>query len=299
MRQKEKKTLGYVEGWLSVGINTVLFFLKLWVGLRIASVAMVADAWHTLSDSFTSVVVILGFWLSSKPADDKHRFGHGRAEAIASLIIATLLAVIGFSFLKDSIVRLARRQAVEFELLGIAIFLAAALVKEGLARFSLWAGKRLRSRSLAADAWHHRSDAIASALIACGALVGRKLWWLDAVMGIGVSLLILYATYDILRSAISYLLGESPGARLEAEIHRTIRNSDGRLDSVHHLHVHDYGNHREVTVHIKLPGGMSLDDAHAIASKVEEELKQQLGLETTIHVEPAEMLGEDEKEEGK
>jgi len=292
-----KKTLGYVEGWLSIGINTGFFFLKLWAGRRISSVAMVADAWHTLSDSLTSVVVIMGFWLSSKPADDKHRFGHGRAEAIASLIIATLLAVVGFTFLKDSIVRLARRQGVEFELLGIVIFLVAALTKEGLARFSLWAGKKLHSRSLAADAWHHRSDAIASALIALGALAGREFWWLDATMGIGVSLLILYAAYDILRSAVSYLLGESPGAHLEAQIHRTIRNADGRLDGVHHLHVHDYGNHREVTVHIKLPGGMSLDDAHAIASKVEKELKRELDLETTIHVEPAETGDEDDKEE--
>ncbi len=294
-----KRSLAYLEGWLSVGVNTVLFFLKLWAGLRIASVAMVADAWHTLSDSMTSVMVILGFWLAGKPADDKHRFGHGRAEAIASLIIATLLAVVGFNFLKDSIARLIRRQPVKFELLGILIFLAAAVIKEALAQFSGWAGKKLHSRSLIADAWHHRSDALASALIGIGALFGRKIWWVDAAMGIGVSGLILYAAYDILRSAVSYLLGESPGPRLEAEIHKTICNSDKRLDGVHHVHIHDYGDHKEVTAHIRLPGGMSLDDAHAIASKVEKDLKEQLNLETTIHVEPAEERGEDEKEKEK
>jgi cation diffusion facilitator family transporter len=293
------KTLGFLEGWLSISINTALFFLKLWAGLRIASVAMVADAWHTLSDSLTSGVVIFGFWLSTKPADDKHRFGHGRAEAIASLIIGTLLAVVGFNFLKNSIARLMRHQAVAFELLGIIIFLVSAVIKEALARFSFWAGERIHSRTLIADAWHHRSDAIASALIVAGALFGKSIWWLDGAMGVGVSLLILYATYGIMRSAISYLLGESPEEALETQIHETIRGSDNRLDSVHHVHVHDYGEHREVTAHIKLPGEMSLDDAHAIASKAEKILKKQLNLETTIHVEPAEAKPEDDEEDQK
>ncbi|MDH7513190.1 MAG: cation diffusion facilitator family transporter [Clostridiales bacterium] len=293
------KGLGFVEGWLSIGINTSLFFLKLWAGMRIASVAMVADAWHTLSDSLTSAVVLLGFWLSTKPADDRHHFGHGRAEAVASLVIGTLLAVVGFSFLKDSVSRLARHQAVAFELLGIVVFFASAVIKEALARFSLWAGKKIHSRVLIADAWHHRSDAVASALVAAGALFGKRVWWLDGAMGVGVSLLILYATYSIMRSAVSYLLGESPGKALEIKIHETIRGSDSRLDSVHHVHVHDYGEHREVTAHIKLPGGMSLDDAHAIASKAEKTLKEQLNLETTIHVEPAEAQPPDEEEDKK
>jgi len=293
------KALGFIEGWLSIGINTALFFLKIWAGLRIASVAMVADAWHTLSDSLTSAVVILGFWLSTKPADDKHRFGHGRAEAVASLIIGTLLAVIAFTFLKDSVARLVHHQAVAFELLGIIIFLVSAVIKEALAQFSLWAGEKIHSRSLIADAWHHRSDAVASALIAAGALFAKRIWWLDGAMGVGISLLILYATVSIMRSAISYLLGESPGASLETQIHETIRGSDNRLDSVHHVHVHDYGEHREVTAHINLPGEMSLDDAHAIASKVEKTLKAQLNLETTIHVEPAEAEPEDDEEDQK
>ncbi len=293
------RTLGFVEGWLSIGINTALFFLKLWAGLRIASVAMVADAWHTLSDSFTSAVVILGFWLSAKPADDKHHFGHGRAEAIASLVIGTLLAVVGFSFLKDSIARLVHHRAVAFEPLGIIIFLVSAVIKEALARFSFWAGQKIHSRSLIADAWHHRSDAVASALIAAGALFGNRIWWLDGVMGIGISLLILCATASIMRSAISYLLGESPAVSLEAQIHETIRSSDHRLESVHHVHVHDYGEHREATAHIKLPGEMSLDDAHTVASKVEKTLKEQLNLETTIHVEPAEAEPEDDEEDQK
>lgn len=286
--RSDKKTLGLIEGWLSIGINSVLFILKLWVGLRIGSVAMTADAWHTLSDSFTSAIVIFGIWLSSKPADKKHGFGHGRAEAVGSLIIGTLLAMVGFNFLKDSITQLLRHETVTFELFGIIVFLASAVIKEGLAWFSLWAGKKTKSRSLIADAWHHRSDSIASALIVLGALLGKYFWWIDGVLGVGVSCLILWAMFSIVKDAVSYLLGESPSPRLENQIQDTIRDADSRLEEVHHLHVHDYGEHMEITAHICLPGEMSLDDAHAIATKIEKTLKDQLNVETTIHIEPCE-----------
>lgn len=288
----DKKSLGYLEGWLSVLLNTALFSLKLWTGLRIGSVAMAADAWHTLSDSLTSVVVILGFWLSAKPADDKHGFGHGRAEAVASLIIGTLLAVAGFNFLKESVFRLIDHRAADFDLFAILVFAVSAVVKEALAQFSLWAGRKTGSRSLVADAWHHRSDAIASGLIVVAALAGGRHWWVDGVLGLGVSLLILYSAYAIIRSAASYLLGESLSGSLKNRIQETILNSDSRLETVHHLHVHEYGDHKEVTAHVCLPGGIMLDDAHAIATQAEKDLREKLNMEPTIHIEPCKKNGD-------
>ena len=85
---------------LSIGINVVLFVVKYAVGLQVMSVAMQADAWHTLSDTFTSMVAMLGLWLAARPPDRKHPFGHGRAEPIAAIIIGTLLAIVGFNFIQ-------------------------------------------------------------------------------------------------------------------------------------------------------------------------------------------------------
>ncbi len=283
-----RKAAGYLEGWVSIGVNLVIFLAKLLVGRSVGSVAMVADAWHTLSDSLTSVVVLLGFWLAARPADDRHHFGHGRAEAIGSTIIATLLAIVGISFLRESISRLLNHRPATFSTLAIIVFSISAVVKEGLAIFSLWLGKKIKSPSLVADAWHHRSDSIASALIVVGALLGSRFWWMDGVLGVGVSGLILAATASIFRSSISYLLGESPAPGFEARVREAILQADDRLESVHHLHVHEYGEHREVTVHVRLPGDMNLDEAHTIASQVEKNLREQLKLESTIHVEPAE-----------
>jgi cation diffusion facilitator family transporter len=285
-RSYSKKSLGYLEGWLSVGINIALFVLKYWAGRRIGSVAMLADAWHTLSDLLTSAVVIVCFWISARPADEKHHFGHGRAEPIASIIIGTLLAVVGFGFLKESISRLAHHQAVDFQLFAVLIFLASLFIKEALARFAIWAGRKTNSRSLIADGWHHRSDAIASGLIVAGALVGKYFWWMDGVLGIGVSLLILHATYGILRNSASYLIGEAPNKDLEARINEAIRRVDPTLNDLHHLHVHEYGDHLEITAHIRIDGVTSLDEAHALATRIEAIVRGEVKAEVTIHVEP-------------
>lgn len=282
----EKKFFGYLEGWLSVAINTFLFALKFWAGARIGSIAMVADSWHTLSDSLTSLIVVVGFWLSTRPADEKHHFGHGRAESVASIVIGTILAVVGVNFLKESIDRLLLHQSARFESFAIIVFSISMVIKEGLAQFSSWAGKKVSSHSLAADAWHHRSDAIASGLIVVGAFSGEKIWWIDGAMGIGVSILILYVTYTIVRKATSYLLGESPTKSLERQISETLQSVDPDLNGVHHIHVHHYGEHLEITAHIRVPPDMNVDDAHHLVTKAESLLKERLRAEITLHMEP-------------
>ncbi len=184
---------------------------------------MTADAWHTLSDTLTSVVVILGFWISSRPEDEEHHFGHGRAEVIATIIIATLLAVVGINFLKDSIRQLIAQRSASFSTIGLVIFAISVVIKEGLARFSIWARKKTDSKSLLADGWHHRSDALASLIIVIGAVLEKYFWWVDGVLGIGVSALILYAAYDIAHDASDFLMGEKTGDDL---IKRIQKNSD-------------------------------------------------------------------------
>lgn len=280
------KTLGYVEGWLSVLINTALFGVKFWVGNMFKSVAMVADAWHTLSDMFTSIVVILGFWIASRPADRKHPFGHGRAEGITAVAIATLLATVGFNFLHESIDRLRTCKAATFGTIAVVVFLASVLIKEALAQFSLWAAGKADSQSLRADAWHHRSDAIASALIVVGAFFCRSLWWIDGVMGIGVSLLILYAAFDILKASVSPLLGERQDSAVEQKITEAVRTCIPDEASIHHLHVHRYGDHCEVTLHVRLPLDMHVEEAHAIVTAAEQAIRERVNMEATVHVEP-------------
>lgn len=282
----QKKRLAYYEGYISIFINLVLFLLKFLVGRKANSVAMMADAWHTLSDCLTSIIVVVGFWMASRPADSRHAFGHGRSESIASIIIGTLLAVVGFSFLYESVVKIIQRQGMGFSQLAVIVFAVSAVMKEGLAQFAFWTARKTGAESLRADAWHHRSDAVASVLIVAGVLFSQKLWWLDGVLGIGVSLLILHASYDIIRSSASYLMGEAPSGEKVDRVHSRVRKEFPQLDGIHHVHVHQYGDHHEVTAHLTVPGTMSVDEAHNIASRIEEIVEQEFNGDATVHVEP-------------
>lgn len=285
-----KKSWGYLEGWISIVLNTALFAVKFWVGTICGSVAMIADAWHTLSDTLTSIVVILGFWIAARPADREHPYGHGRAEPIAAIVIGTLLAVVAVFFLQESVMKLLhpeRFPAARFSRLAIWVFLSSVVLKEALARFSIWAGRKIDSGALIADGWHHRSDAVASALIVVGGLFAGYCWWMDGALGVGVSLLIAYAAYDVIRSATSVSLGEAHSPDLERRIRDIIAAAAPEVANMHHLQAHKYGDHVEITLHLCFPPAMTIEEAHAISGKVKHALRRELGVEPTTHLEPS------------
>jgi cation diffusion facilitator family transporter len=284
--KKYKTSIGYLEGAISIILNTLLFGLKYWVGIKTFSIAIIADAWHTLSDSLTSLVVIIGFKVSSTPADKKHPFGHGQAEIVSSVIIGTLLAVVGVNFLIASIQRFIDHQSAVYGNLAIIVFVISVIVKEGLAQFSIRAGKKINSQSLIADGWHHRSDALVSFLVLMGIFTGKYFWWVDSIMGIAVSLVIFYTTYIILKESISTLIGEEPSNDFEAEIRKIVTNNISHDVKLHHLHSHKYGDNRELTFHIRLPADMRLEEAHRIAEELENKIREEMNIEATIHLEP-------------
>lgn len=200
-----KKYAGYLEGWVSIAGNSTLFLFKYFAGLSLGSISLIADAFHSLSDVFTSVVVILGFKLGSKPADKEHPYGHGRIEQIATLIIALLLLIVAYDLVRSSFERLINPHKVEFNLGVFVLLIISGIFKEWMARFSIYLGKRFDAIPLIADAWHHRSDAIATLLVAIG-LLGSKLGFyrLDGILGVLVSLLIAWVGVELLKSATNF-----------------------------------------------------------------------------------------------
>jgi cation diffusion facilitator family transporter len=282
----DKKRMVYQQGWISILVNGLLFLSKYWVGIMTGSVALLADAWHSLSDSLTSIIVILGAKISSQPPDKEHPFGHGRAELIASIIIGVILGLVGFEFAKESIAKLVNKEGVVYGYAAIWVTAISIIVNELLAQYAFWVGRKTGNPSLKADGWHHRSDALSSIIILVGIFFSSYFWWIDGVLGFIVSLLLFHAAYDIIKEGTNPLLGEIPDEKLVNSLKSIANEISGMETHLHHVHVHRYGEHVELTMHIKLPKATTLEFAHRIADDIEGKIAKELNIEATIHMEP-------------
>ena len=282
----KNERIGYSEGIISVITNLILFSLKFWAGTVTGSLAIMADAWHTLSDSASSVIVIGGVKMSSMKADKKHPFGHGRYQQIASVFIAFLLGIIAYEFLTNAIDKFRSHESTNFGLFAIIVTVVSVLGKEALAQYAFWTYRKTGFETLKADGWHHRSDAISSVLVLIGITLGGKFWWIDSVLGILVSLLLFYAVYEIVKESIDKLLGESPSEQIMQQVDSIIKEVSLEKINPHHFHIHTYGTHREMTFHIQLEGKTDISRAHEIATEIEKKILQNLNIVATIHIEP-------------
>lgn len=283
---EEKKKYILRAGWLSIIGNLVLSGLKYWAGISTGSMALIADAWHSLSDIITSAIVLIGGKISRKPADDEHPFGHGRAEHIASVIIGVLLAIVAFDFVIGAIEKFGNREQTHYNTFACIATIISILANEGMTQYAFWAAKKTGSSMLKADGWHHRTDALSSLVILIGIALGSSFWWTDAVLSFIVALMIGWASWEILSKEITSLLGESPSNELLMSIRKTAQKVNTQPIHLHHIHIHNYGHHSELSCHIKLPPKMALDEAHEICTKIELVIKKEFGYETTIHPEP-------------
>lgn len=288
----DKDKLGYKEGVVSIIVNTLLFGLKLWAGIVSGSIALVADAWHTLSDSLSSVIVIFGIKLSSKKPDKEHPFGHGRWQYIASIFIAFLLGLIAYDFLRDSILQFNNKQSANFGTLAIVVTVISILLKEGLARYAFFLAKKTGNISIKADGWHHRTDALSSVIVLVGILFGRVYWWVDSVLGVVIALMLFYAAYEIIKESIDKILGEEPNEELITKLKQLIKSIYPEDFNVHHFHIHNYVHHQELTFHIKVKNDMNILDAHNISTRIEKAIKNELNISSTIHIEPLDHIHE-------
>lgn len=281
-----RQKYGSLGGWVSIILNIVLFAIKLFFGILINSVSLIADAVHTLADVFTSAIVVVSFKIGSLPKDKEHPFGHGRAEEIATLIIAVLLVVVGIEFLQQSFSRFFSPQPVEYSLVVLVAMLFAAAIKEWMYHFSKDLGIRIESQALIADAWHHRTDAFASVAVGVG-LLGVLMGYtkVDAILGVIVSGLIIYTGYEIGRDVVNRLLGVRPSDELVEAINGCAKKVDG-VQGLHNLELHEYGEKKYLTAHMEVCRLLDITEAHKISELVEKRINEALGVKILIHIEP-------------
>lgn len=276
-------------------VNLLLVVFKFVAGLLGSSSAMIADAVHSLSDFVTDIVVIVFVNISGKPEDEDHRYGHGKYETLATVIIALALFAVGVGILVDGVKDVAAvvNGAVLPAPSMIALIAAALSIvaKELLYRYTAHVGRKLDSQAVVANGWHHRSDAFSSigVLVGIGGamLLGEKWRVLDPLAAIVVSAFIIKVAVDLIKPCLDELLERSLPAEVEQEIEQIILSEEG-VTSPHHLRTRRIGNRYAIEVHIRMDGNLTLSEAHRITTAVEQKLKSRYGSATHvgIHTEP-------------
>ena len=280
---------------LGMFVNMTLFIFKLVAGIVGRSGAMIADAVHSASDFATDIVVLAFVRISSKPRDDNHKWGHGKYETLASLIIGVALFAVGVEIFIESAEKI--KAVANGEVLprpgAIALIAAAAsiIAKELLYQYSIRIGRKLESPSVVANAWHHRSDALSSigALLGIGAayLLGEKWRIADPIAAIVVAALIIKVAIDLCRASLAELLEKSLPHETEEEI-LSIISSTPKVYNPHNLRTRRIGANIAIEVHIRVDGAMSVQDSHEISRDIERALRARFGEQTAvaIHIEP-------------
>jgi len=291
LKQKEpsRASIGYLEAIVSIFGNIFLFTIKLILGIMINSLSLIADAFHSLSDVLTSIVVLVGFKIGGKPADKEHPFGHGRVETVSTLIIAFLLFIVTYDLGKSAIQRIIKPEQVDFNLLAVIFMIFSAAFKEWMASFSIYLGKKINSTSLIADAWHHRSDAVASFLVGVGLIFAHfRIYRVDGILAIFVAALIGMVAVELTKSSANMLIGEAPDRELVEKIRKTAL-SVRQVVGVHDIFVHDYNTNKVISLHLEVMGNLSADEAHDIATAVEDRIKElSKAISVTAHIDPYE-----------
>ena len=253
--------------------------------------AMVSDAVHSASDVFSSIIVIIGVKLSAREADKEHPYGHERFECVAAIILAVVLLVTGLLIGRSALDQIISGDFSGTEAPGVLALVAAVVsivAKEAMYWYTRYYAKKLDSSALMANAWHHRSDALSSV----GALVGivfARMGYrvLEPVASLVICLLILKATYDIFKDAISKMV-DSGDEALEQEIRElTLKQED--VLGVDLIHTRVFGNRIYVDIEICADGSMTLEAGHRIAERVHDVIESSFPKvkHIMVHVNPA------------
>ena len=282
----DRGKIGALEAWISIIVNALLVAVKGWLGVAIGSLSLLADAVHSLSDIATSAVVLFGFKISGKPADKEHPFGHGRAEYVATLVIAVMLAVVGFEFIKSAVGRLSSPAPIVAGWDILAIIGATIVIKFWLSQFSGALAQAINSSTLHADAWHHRSDAFSSILVlmaVAGSAQGYPI--LDGIGGIIVGLYMIATGYQLAREVIDPLLGAPPSPELVQQI-RDLCKAHRSVYDAHDIIVHNYGQYQFFSIHVEVDSDLTATEGHDVAEDLAASIKTTLGAYATIHIDP-------------
>lgn len=301
---KKRKGIAFKEAKLSASLNLSFFIVKMIMAVAISSVALAAGAIHSLADISAALVILLTFHLASNEADENHPYGYGRWEPIATIIVAMLLVTAGIEIFMEAIHALLEGEHGEESVPIAIVVLAMAGVKELMARYAFSLGDEIDSRTLHADAWHHRADALSSLGVVIAILFAETIPFIDGAVAILVAALIIWTGIEFIRETSDLLLGAPPDPHTLKRIKR-VAGKHPKVREVLNVHVHDYLSSYFISLHVGTDENMPLDQSQKIATQVEKKLSRMFKAKVTVQTylwdeEPDswEEVGDEEEDEG-
>lgn len=282
-----RAAVGKMAGITGIVCNCLLFGVKLTVGLVTGSVSVIADGVNNLSDTASSLVTLLGFWLARRPADREHPYGHARYEYLAGLAVAVLIMFIGLETGRSAFDQILRPEPVAFSAVSCVILLGAMAVKAWMARFFGKLGKYIDSAPLKATAADSRNDVAATLAVLAGFLLSKFLGVsLDGIIGLAVAALIFASGLSMARETVSLLLGRRADPELVQKLTALVRSGE-KVVGIHDLLVHDYGPGQcFASVHAQFEPEESALLCHEIIDGIERRALAELNVHLVIHYDP-------------
>jgi cation diffusion facilitator family transporter len=274
---------------LSVGSNTLLIILKLAAGLVTGSVAVIAEAIHSLLDLVAAIIAFFSVRIAGHPADQEHPFGHGKAESISGFIEGALIFVAAGLIIERAISRMIEGTELHTPTLGIVVMGISVIVNTIVSRRLLKTARATDSMALEADAAHLYTDVYTSLGVFVGLLIVQftGLAILDSITAIAVALLIIKAAWDIVHRSMAGLMDARLPASEEAVIRTAIKEHSSEVVGLHALRTRKVGSQRDIDLHLVMAKEASLEAAHAMCDHLEQDICSKLSYATVyIHVEP-------------
>lgn len=286
--QNYRSALGVMSGIVGIICNILLCIVKFIIGSATGAVSITADALNNLADAGSNIITIAGTKLSEKPVDNDHPFGHGRIEYLSALVVSFLIFLMGFELGKSSIQKIIHPEEVEASIVSIVIIVLAVLVKCWMAFFNNKLYKETNNINLKAVSQDSLNDCISTGATIISMIICYATGWyrIDGIIGLFVSLFILWAGVGVVKEALGPLLGQPPEEEIVNGIH-DIMLSEELIIGVHDLMVHDYGPGRIIaSAHAEVPADVDILAAHEVIDAVEMRIHKELNIIICIHMDP-------------
>lgn len=288
-----RSNYGILAGIVGIVCNIFLFAAKLFIGIIVNSISIMADAVNNLSDAASSIVSLVGVHMARKPADEEHPFGHGRIEYIAALIVSFIILLVGFGLLKSAFDKIISPEPLGFSIVLLVILILSVLVKVWLSYFNYNLGIKIHSGVLKATSVDARNDVIVTSVTIISLLIGKFTGlMIDGWMGLLVSAFVILSGFNIAKDTLMPLLGTA----VEKDVYDRINLIVGQFPEIvgsHDLIVHNYGPCNSMaTLHAEVANDSDLQEIHDVIEKIERQVYKDTGISIVIHIDPVEIKNE-------